>query len=156
MEKLQFVVDIAAPVHTVWSTMLDLDTYERWTGAFHDGSTYRGGWALGAEIAFVGPNDDGTEGGMFGTITANRPDEHVEIEYGGQILSGERDTTSDFARQVVGLHEAYSFAPTATGTRLTVDVESIDDFADMFAAQWPRSLAILTELAEERAAAEAV
>lgn len=153
MEKLQFVVDIAAPVHTVWTTMLDLETYEIWTGTFHEGSTYRGGWALGAEIAFVGPNDDGTEGGMFGFISASRPDEHVEIEYTGEILRGELDTTSEFATQIAGLHEAYTFAPTATGTRLTVDLETVDEFADMFAEMWPRSLETLTRLAEERAIA---
>lgn len=153
MEKLQFVVDIAAPVHTVWSTMLDIETYEIWTGTFHEGSTYRGGWALGAEITFAGPNDDGTEGGMIGRITANRPDEHVEIEYIGQLLQGELDTTSEFATEIAGTHEAYTFTPTASGTRLTVDLESPDDFADMFTDMWPRSLETLTRLAEERASA---
>lgn len=151
MEKLQFVVDIAAPVHTVWSTMLDLETYEIWTGTFHEGSTYRGGWAQGAEISFIGPNDDGTEGGMFGTISASRPDEFVEIEYSGEIVRGEVVTTSEFAKQIAGLHEAYTFTPTESGTRLTVDVESVDEFADMFAAQWPKSLDTLKQLAEERA-----
>ncbi|MGK9147636.1 SRPBCC domain-containing protein [Plantibacter flavus] len=152
MEKLQFVADITAPVHTVWSTMLDLDTYEQWTSAFHEGSTYRGGWALGAEIVFVGPNEDGTEGGLVGTITGSRPDEFVEIEYHGQVLRGELDTTSESAKQFTGLHEAYTFTASETGTRLIVDLEAPDEYADMFAAEWPRALARLSQLAEERAA----
>jgi hypothetical protein len=81
MENLRFSVEVDAPAQHVWNVMLDLDTYRQWTGAFHEGSTYEGGWNEGEEIRFLGPNDDGTASGLFGTIVENRPHEFVSIRY---------------------------------------------------------------------------
>lgn len=79
MVNLRFSVDVDAPAQHVWNVMLDLDTYREWTGAFHEGSTYEGGWNEGDEIRFLGPDDDGTASGPFGTIVENRPHEFVLI-----------------------------------------------------------------------------
>ncbi|WP_306909229.1 SRPBCC family protein [Arthrobacter sp. B3I9] len=75
MENLRFSVDVDvdAPAQHVWNVMLDLDTYREWTGAFHEGSTYEGGWNVGDEIRFLGPNDVGTASGLLGTVVENRP-----------------------------------------------------------------------------------
>ncbi|MGG7510243.1 SRPBCC family protein [Plantibacter sp. YIM 135249] len=148
MDTLQFTVDINAPADRVWSTMLDQETYREWTGAFHEGSRYTGGWNLGDEIRFVGAEDEGPESGMLGKIVANRPNEFVSIEYTGQIEDGVDDTTSEFAEKLIGCHENYSFREHDGITTVTVEVDSIDEFTEMFQEMWPPALAALKAIAE--------
>ena len=84
METLNFEIEIVAPVQTVWSTMLDDDTYRQWTSSFHEGSYYTGDWEKGSTIRFLGPDEaggepGGTDGGMLGTVVESRPNELVQI-----------------------------------------------------------------------------
>ena len=150
METLTFEIEIVAPVQTVWSTMLDEDTYRQWTSTFHEGSYYTGGWEKGDTIRFLGPaDDDGDEdGGMLGTITESRPNEFVRIEYSGLVENGVDDTTSDTARQIAGTHESYAFSENNGVTTVTVELEVLDDWAAMFRDIWPGSLDRLRDLAE--------
>jgi hypothetical protein len=153
METLHFSTQINAPVDVVSSTMLDKTTYEQWSSVFSPGSSFEGSWQEGSEIRFVGPSPsgDGTMGGMLGVIREHRPHEFVSIEYRGMVIDGVEDTTSDDALTVVGTHENYSFAEADGVTTVTVDIDVDEEYADMFREEWPRALATLTELAEERA-----
>jgi uncharacterized protein YndB with AHSA1/START domain len=144
MENLRFSVDVDAPAPRVWSTMLDLDTYREWTGTFHEGSTYEGGWNEGDEIRFVGPNDDGTPSGLFGVIAESRPNEFVSIRYLGDIDHGVE--TREGA--IVGLHENYSFTETGGVTTLVVELEVPDEWADDMRGMWTESVLKIKELAE--------
>lgn len=155
METLQFSVDIDAPVHTVWSSMLDDAPYREWTGEFHPGSHYTGSWELGSDIRFIGPNDDGTMSGMLATVVEHRPDDFLSLEYLGQIDHDVDDLESDEARQLAGSHENYTFREHNGVTTVTVDLESTVDLADMFNDLWPKALAKLKDVAERAAAAGA-
>jgi uncharacterized protein YndB with AHSA1/START domain len=150
MEKLHFRVSIDAPVHTVWRTMLEPDSYRLWTSAFHEGSYFVGDWHLGSEIRFLGPSDDeGTpDGGLFGRIVANRPDEFVSIEYDGMVVDGVDDTTSAFARAIAGTHENYTFREVDGVTTVIVEMDADPAMADMMNESWPVALGELTRLAE--------
>ena len=149
METLHYSIDIAAPAEVVWNTMLGEATYREWTGAFHAGSYFAGGWNTGDVIRFLGPNDDGPgEGGMLGHIVENRPHEFVSIEYDGFVNNGVDDTSSDFARLVTGAHENYTFTESDGVTTVAVDLDSVDEFREMFDESWPTALAKLKELAE--------
>ena len=56
MKKLQFKVNINAPVTRVYENMLGLtnkSTYEQWTSMFNPTSTYEGSWDKGSKILFV-------------------------------------------------------------------------------------------------------
>ena len=151
MDRLHFTTRIDAPVHTVWTTMLDESTYREWTRLFHDGSHFIGSWNLGRVIRFLAPGDDGTRSGLVARVVANRPDEFISLEYLGAVSGGIDDTTSAHARRFAGSHEDYSFSESDGVTTLVVEVDTDEEFTAMFAAQWPRALARLTELAEERA-----
>jgi uncharacterized protein YndB with AHSA1/START domain len=148
MQTLHFEKTINAPVDVVWSTMLDQPTYREWTGAFHEGSHYTGGWQKGEEIRFIGPNDDGTVGGMIGVIEENREHEFVSIVYAGLADGAVDDTTSDAARRFIGTHENYTFASVGDATSVTVDLDADDEFAPMFQEMWPKALDKLAEVAE--------
>lgn len=148
MEKLHFTVQIDAPVHTVWATMLDDATYREWTSAFNAGSHFVGSWDLGSEIRFQGPEEDGSVSGMIGKVIENRPDELVTVEYFGDISHGV-ERTGDGA-QFFGAHESYSFTESGGVTTVTVDVDTEEEYASMFNELWPAALAKLKELTEAR------
>ena len=148
MQTLHFDTTIDAPVATVWNTMLDDATYRDWAGVFHEGSHYTGGWQKGEEIRFLGPNDDGSLGGMIGVIVENREHEFVSIEYTGMVDGAVDDTTSDAARTIAGTHENYTFSSDGSATTLTVDLDVDDDWVAMFQEMWPRALDRLKQLAE--------
>lgn len=124
--------------------MLDLDTYREWTGTFHEGSTYEGGWKAGDAIRFVGPNDDGTASGLFGTIDESRPAEFVSIRYLGDIDHDVEDRDGPAA----GLHESYAFSEADGVTTLVVELEVPDEWADDMRSMWSRAVLKIKELAE--------
>lgn len=144
MENLRFSVEVAAPAQRVWNVMLDLDTYRQWAGAFHDGSTYEGGWNKGDEIRFLGPNDDGTASGLIGTIVENRPHEFVLIRYLGDV----QNDVENREGPAVGLHESYSFSETGGVTTLVVELEVPDEWADDMRGMWPDAIGSIKRLAE--------
>lgn len=151
MEKLHFSVDIEAPVGVVWRTMLDDETYRQWAEVFHEGSYYEGGWATGDSIRFLGPDSEGSEGGMIGFIDVARPEEFLSIEYTGMINKGVEDFSSDIARKFHGMHENYTFSENNGVTTVAVDLDTIDEFGDMFEGMWPPALDRLKQIAERAA-----
>jgi uncharacterized protein YndB with AHSA1/START domain len=144
MENLRFSVDVDVPAQHVWNVMLDLDTYREWTGAFHEGSTYEGGWNEGDKIRFLGPNDDGTASGLFGTIVENRPHEFVSIRYLGDI----ENDVEHREGPAVGLHENYSFRETGGVTSLVVELEVPEEWADDMRSMWSEAIVTIKQLAE--------
>jgi uncharacterized protein YndB with AHSA1/START domain len=148
METLRFEIDIEAPVQTVWSTMLAEDTYRQWASAFGGGSYYTGSWEQGDTIRFLGPSEEGAEGGMLGTVVENRENEFVSVEYTGQVENGADDTTSEIAQQIAGTHESYAFSENDGVTTVVAEIEVPDDWAPMFLDMWPPALDRLRDLAE--------
>ena len=144
MEIIRAGVDVRAPARVVWDTMLARDTYERWTCAFHEGSTYEGGWDEGAEIRFVGPGEDGQTSGLVGTVVENRPAELVTVRYDGEIDRGVVTRESP----VVGLRESYAFRETDGVTTLEVEVEVPDEWAPSMRQMWAEAVIALKHLAE--------
>jgi uncharacterized protein YndB with AHSA1/START domain len=147
MEKLHFTTQINAPAHTVWTTMFDDATYRQWTSAFNEaGSSFEGSWDLGSEIRFLGPDEDGDPGGMIAEVVENRPDEVMTLEYLGEIIKGVEHTGEQ--DRFVGGRESYSFSESGGITTLAVDLDSEEEFTEMFTEMWPRALATLKALAE--------
>lgn len=151
MKKLTYTVRITAPVRVVWETMLEDETYREWSSAFHDGSYFEGGWEAGDSIRFLGPNDDGTVGGMIGVIERNDPQSFVSVRYLGQVDKGVDDLDSEIAQAFAGSHENYSFSEEGGVTTVVVELDSEERFIQMFDEMWPLALARLKEIAEERA-----
>ena len=149
MRKLQYTVAIFAPVHRVWTTMLGEDTYRQWTIGFNEGSYFTGSWETGSEIRFLGPDEDGQLGGLIGRIVENRPDEFVSIEYLGWVENGVDDSESDIAQTFAGMHENYTFHEVDGVTRVDVELDSEEEYAEMFDVEWPKALQRLKELAEQ-------
>lgn len=148
METLRFSTFIAAPREKVWDTMLEDATYREWTAAFHPGSQYEGTWETGSEMRFLGPNQDGTMSGMLARIKEARKPEFVSIEHYGVINNNVEDTTSDAVKAWTPAYENYTFEERDGGTEVLVEVDSADEYAQMFTDIWPKALAALKTIAE--------
>ena len=150
MKKLRYSVTIHAPVQDVWTTMLNDATYREWTSVFHSGSYFEGDWSQGSEIRFLGPDGDGSLGGMIARVEDNRPNELMSLRYVGQIVNGEEDTTSEEAKAFMGAYEKYAFSAAGGVTTVDVELDSEDEFVAMFDAAWPLALEKLKDIVEAR------
>jgi hypothetical protein len=149
MEKLHFSILIDAPKEKVWHAMLDDETYREWTRAFNEGSYYKGSWAKGSKILFLGPDPKtGEEGGMVSRIAENRPQEFVSIEHLGIVQNGIEDTTSEEARKWAPAYENYTFKEKDGATEVLVDMDIDQEEAKSFKRMWPEALERLKTIAE--------
>lgn len=147
MDKLRFEVTIDAPRNKVYESMLEDATYREWTSAFTPGSHYAGSWDKGATIKFLDPNGQG----MIGQIEENRPNEYVSIGYRGFVKDGVDDYDSAEAKAMASsnAHENYTFEDLGGTTRLTVDLDTDEEYSDMFKGIYPTALAKLKAIAEK-------
>jgi uncharacterized protein YndB with AHSA1/START domain len=149
MKKLRYSATVNAPVQDVWTTMLDEASYREWTRVFGE-SSYEGDWNQGSEIRFVGPDGDGSVGGLIATVEENRPHELISLRYIGQIVNGEVDTTSAAAKAFIGAHERYTFSESGGSTTVDVELDSDEEYVAMFDDAWPLALEKLKEMVEAR------
>lgn len=148
MDKLHFSIVINAPKEKVWSTMLDDNTYRKWTEAFAPGSYYKGDWNKGSKILFLAPGENG-EMGMVSRIKENRLYEYISIEHLGFVQDGKEDTSSEAVKAWAGVLENYTFKEKGGATELLVDMDSNEEYEEMFQDMWPKALQKLKELAEK-------
>lgn len=150
METLHFSILIDADKQTVWDTMLEDKTYREWTKAFHAGSYYEGSWEKGSEIRFLGPNEDGTLGGMLSRINENIKYQYISIEHLGVIKNGKVDTTSEEAKKWTPAFENYTFTEKGNQTELKIEVQIDPSYKAMFEDMWTKALNELKNLSEKR------
>jgi hypothetical protein len=148
MQRLHFSIDINAPREKVWNTMLEDQTYREWTSAFTPGSYYEGDWSEGSKITFLGPDESGKLGGMVARVTESRPHERIAVEHYGVVQDGVEDTSSAAAKGWAGAQEAYTFRQNNGSTEVLVEVDTADEFKDMFNDMWPRALQKLKQISE--------
>ncbi len=149
MIKLHFSIQIAAPRAKVYQTMLADSTYRQWTALFNpSGSYYEGSWDTGATIRFLGPGEKGTVRGMVARIAENRPGEFVSIQHLGFTDGVVDDFDSPAVKAWTPAYENYTFADVDSGTLLSVDLETNQEYQATFEDQWPKSLAVLKSLCE--------
>ena len=147
-KTLTFEIAIRAPRARVWDVMLDPESYKAWTSAFCEGSYFVGSWDEGAKIQFLSPSGDG----MTAVIAENRPHEFVSIRHLGVIEKGVEDTSSEKVRAWAPAYENYRFSDLPDGCRLTVAVDTVAEYEQYMRDTFPKALALLKELAEERPA----
>jgi uncharacterized protein YndB with AHSA1/START domain len=149
LTTLTFETIIHAPPEKVWNTMLADATYRIWTLEFNPaGSWYEGNWEEGSKMKFIGPSEDGSQGGMLSRIKENRPYEFISIEHYGFIENGKEVTDSPSILEWTPSYENYTFTEAGDDTKLTVEMQSTQEFAEMFNDMWPRALEKLKVLCE--------
>ncbi len=148
MEKLHRSIFINAPREKVWEAMLGDATYRDWTSAFHPGSYFKGDWSQGSKILFLGPGENGEEGGMVSRIKESRPHEYMSIEHLGMINNGVEDTTSEATKGWAGATENYTFIEKDGGTELVIDMDIQEAEKATMEAAWDKGLETLKSIAE--------
>jgi uncharacterized protein YndB with AHSA1/START domain len=146
MKTLQFNITIKADRKTVWDTMLSPETYRLWTAEFAEGSYFEGSWAAGARIRFLVPSGSG----MTSIIAENRPWEYLSIKHLGYINNGVEDTESESVRSWAPAFENYSLSEDGAATELNVAMQVTPEFEDYMVKTWPKALAKLKAICEER------
>ena len=149
MQKLNFSIVINASKEKVWNTMLEDKTYRIWTEAFSKGSHFIGDWSKGSKILFLGPNENGEMGGMVSRIKENKLYEFISIEHLGVVENGKEDTSSDAVKSWAGSLENYTFKDKNGATEILVEMDSNEEYAEMFTGMWPKALQKLKEISEK-------
>ncbi|MBL7697540.1 MAG: SRPBCC domain-containing protein [Chitinophagaceae bacterium] len=145
MEKQQHRITINAPKEKVWTTLWDLNTYNKWTSAFSESSNVQtDNWKKGSKVLFT----DGTNNGMVSRIDENIPNEFMSFEHLGEMRDGIEDTTSERVAAWKGAHENYTLKETNGKTDLLVEIDISDEYAQMFAEMWPKALNKVKDLSE--------
>jgi uncharacterized protein YndB with AHSA1/START domain len=147
MNRLTFSTTIDAPKALVWRTMLDDETYRKWTSAFQEGSYAVTDWKPGSKALFLAP--DGS--GMVSRVAEHRPNEFLSLEHLGIVKNGVEDTSSAEVKQWAGAHENYMLRESGDRVTLTVEMDTTDEYKQFFEEVWPKALAALKELSERRA-----
>ncbi len=149
LRQMEFSTTINAPVERVFATFHDPISYQRWTSAFCEGSTFEGEWALGARIRFMSPSGDG----MVAEIASFQPNAFISVRHLGWVVKGVEDTESEEVRSWAPAYENYTFQPVPGGTLLTVDQDVLETHFDYMSKTWPKALAIRKEVCEGQAKA---
>lgn len=151
MKKLQFKINIHAPVSRVYDLMLGISnksTYEQWTFLFNPTSTYEGSWDKGNKMLFIGVDEKGEKGGMVSRIAENIPNRFVSIQHYG-LLTGDKEITEgpEVEKWANGF-ENYTFEENNGITTVTVDLDTTGEFLDYMTQTYPKALDKLKELCE--------
>jgi uncharacterized protein YndB with AHSA1/START domain len=145
-KQLHFTITIDAPRPQVWKTMLEPASYREWVNVSWPGSRYVGEWKKGADIRFLGADD---QGGTLATLVDLEPNARVSARHVAAInADGSEDRDSELARGWIGTTERYTFSDDGGKTRLDVDIATSEPWTPMFNGGWPAALAKLKELCE--------
>ena len=152
MQKLHFTTDIQAPAEKVYKAMLglnDIESYKEWTAAFNPTSSWEGSWDKGSKIYFIGLDENFKKGGMDSQVEENKPAEFVSIRHYGYLDGDQEITTGEEVEKWAGGHENYTFEENNGVTKVTVDLDTIDEYVDYFQKTYPKALEILKKQVEK-------
>ncbi len=149
LETLHFEININASVDKVYLAMLDEKIYVEWTSVFNPTSHFKGTWAKGSRIHFLGINSEGKTEGMIGVVKENIPNKFVSIEYIGMLMDGRVITSGLDLEGWIGAHENYTFSTANGMTLLTVDLDANYQFKSYFLKTYPKALAKLKSICEQ-------
>ena len=149
LENLHFEIIINAPAETVFTKMLEPESYNAWTVEFNPTSHYRGSWEKGSKMYFIGSDNDGNEGGMVSVIAENIPNKFLSIKHIG-LLQGDKEITS--GPEVIGWAgalENYTITDNGKSTLLAVDLQANAEYKSYFDTTWPKALEVLKSICEK-------
>ena len=152
MKKLQFTININAPVNRIYDLMLGIkskSTYEQWTSLFNPTSTYEGSWDKGSKMLFIGVDEKGEKGGMVSRVAENIPNRFVSIQHYGLVQAGQEITEGPEVEKWGNGFEDYTFGENNGTTTVTVDLDTTEDFSDFMNETYPKALDKLKEICEK-------
>ena len=144
MKKEHFAISINAPREKVWEVLWNDNTYKKWTKPFAEGSHAVSDWKEGSEVLFL----SGYGQGMFSTIAKKIPNEFMSFKHRGVLKNEKKQPEDDETKKWAGATENYTLKEQNGITELTVDMDVIEDYPQMFEESFPRALNVVKELSE--------
>lgn len=152
MKKIKFTVNVNAPAKKVYDVMLGINnksTYEQWTALFNPTSTYDGSWNKGSKMLFIGTDEKGERGGIVSEIADNIPNRFVSIRHYGLVQGNVEITEGPDVEKWANGFENYTFEEANGITKVTVDLDTTEDFVDYMNEKYPKALEKLKEICEK-------
>lgn len=152
MKKIKFNVSIHAPANKVYDAMLgisDKSTYEQWTALFNPTSTFEGSWNKGSKMLFIGTDEKGEKGGVVSEIFDNVPYQFVSIRHYGLVKADVEITEGPEVEKWANGYENYTFVENNGTTKVTVDLDTTEDFLNYLNEAYPKALDKLKEICEK-------
>ena len=137
-------IEISAPPEKVYEVLVNDKYLPVWYEAFSKGSRAETDWKVGSKAVFT---DDGLSG-LVGRIVVNDPGKEISIEYLGVLTGGKEDYESEMAKNFKGARETYRLSGQNGTTRLDVECDMGEDYADHMSAMWDKALQKIRELSE--------
>lgn len=145
--RLEYHTEINASPQHVWDTTFDASTYNEWTKAFSEGSMFEGTWAQGEVLHFIDPNVGGTKA----LVEVFDPPQRMFAKHIAVTDKDGNETAGDeTAKKWIGSTEEYLFEAVEGGTKMTVVIETDEQFETMFAEGWPKALELLKQVCERK------
>lgn len=152
MKTIKFNMSIQAPAKKVYDVMLGISnksTYEQWTALFNPTSTYEGSWNKGSKMLFIGIDEKGEKGGMVSEIAEIIPNRFVSIRHYGLLQANKEITDGPEVEKWANAFENYTFEENNDVTKVTVDLDTSEDFIDYMNETYPKALSKLKEMCEK-------
>jgi len=147
-DKLHFEIDIHASPEQVFERLTDDLYYRMWAAEFYPGSYYEGSWDKNASIQFLIVDKEGRKQGIFSRIEENVRNKFISIEHLGVIVDGEKVVGAE-AVSWKGAHENYTLEKADGFTRVSVDIDNMEDMEKYMQETWPNALNKLKEICEQ-------
>ncbi len=148
MQRLNYEIEIKASPGDVWDTLVLPHTYKVWVRAFSPNSYFEGNWIQGSKIKFLDPDMGGTKA----VLEVVEPEKKLLIRHIALISKeGEESTSGEIADKWLGTTEKYLLEGVAAGSKLSIEINTHQDFVSMFNNAWPTAMASIRQLSEEHA-----
>lgn len=144
MQTLQFTIDINAPASKVWNVLWDDATYRKWTTAFCEGSYALSNWNEGDSVHFLDPNGNG----MYSVIEKKIDNELMSFRHIGNIMKLEEMPLDDETKLWSNSKEIYELKEENNQTKLTVNIDTLENYASFFNEKMPKAIDLVKNLSE--------
>ncbi|MPS72659.1 MAG: SRPBCC domain-containing protein [Chryseobacterium sp.] len=145
METLKYQIEIVAPAEKVWDILWNEKTYSQWTYYFSPDSNMITDWEVGGKTYFT---DSGKKNGMVSTIERIEKPKHLIFKHLGELHNGVEDVDSEKVKAWNGSLEAYYLEENNGKTTLKIEVDSNDEFKEMFDNGFKKGLEVIKKLSE--------
>jgi Activator of Hsp90 ATPase homolog 1-like protein. len=145
MEKLKYQIEIDASPEKVWDVLWNEKTYSQWTYYFSPDSNMVTDWEVGGKTYFT---DSSRKNGMVSTIERIEEPKHLIFKHLGELHNGVEDVDSEKVKAWNGSLEAYYLEEDNGKIILKVEVDSNDEFKEMFDNGFKKGLEVIKDLSE--------
>jgi hypothetical protein len=143
MKTLHFEIIINAVPEKVWKSLWDLENYKIWTRPFGEGSYYKAeNFLEGAKIHFLMPSGDG----MYSILEKVDEPRFIALKHVGEIKNFEEQPLKD--QEWSNAMEVYELKSIEEGTKLMVNVDTVEQYVDSMNETFPLALNAVKKLAE--------